>query len=106
MYRGLIKSTAIAALLCSQTALACDGAKLADDIRRCLQDPKNHGLLDMVVGGCIKSADVISDGFSRCETDEATQRNYGSCTAQEQVDTVRSVGSSLNLYHTGKCGFP
>ena len=105
MHLFLTRASIAAMTLYTQVAMACDDGKLAGDIKSCLQNPRNIGFGDMVVGGCIRAADVIRDGFWHCQSDEGARKNYNDCSADQQIATMRAVGNELRLYLPGKCGF-
>jgi hypothetical protein len=84
------------------STIACNAKKLAADMKSCLGKP---GFSDVILGGCIRNANVLREGFMMCKADAKTRQNYDSCPADQQIATMRTVGNKLNLYRSGYCGF-
>ena len=100
-----VSSAIFMVAIISQSAVACDADKLASDMKWCLQSGQ-PGFSDMVLGGCIKNAEVIGDGFRICQHEEDVRKNYESCTVEQRVGTIRSIATAMQLYkNPGKCGF-
>ena len=82
--------------------IACNAEKLAADMKSCLGKP---GFSDVILGGCIRNASILREGFMICQVDVKKRENYDSCPADQQIATMRTVGNKLNLYRSGYCGF-
>lgn len=82
--------------------IPCNPEKLADDLKSCFG---KSGFSDVILGGCIRNATVIREGFMTCQMDHEIQQNYDRCSAEQQIATMRMVGSKLNLYRPRSCGF-
>lgn len=82
--------------------ISCNAEKLAADMKSCLGKP---GFSDVILGGCLRNANVLREGFMICQMDVKTRENYDSCPSDQQIATMRTVGNKLNLYRIGYCGF-
>lgn len=79
----------------------CNPEKLADDLKSCFG---KSGFSDLIVGACIRNANVLREGFMTCQADAGIRQNYDVCSAEQQIATMRAVGSALHLYRPKSCG--
>lgn len=98
MNKVALFSVVLAVLQVATNALACDAGDLQRNLTWCMSDANKDGYGDIVVGSCKKDAVQLRNGFRSCQHDSGVRDRYDNCSAGEQIDNARSVGSQLHLY--------
>jgi len=106
MRKVWVVTVAVAATVTSG-ATACDQPRIVDDAKWCFGNISNGGFGDLLLGSCKKDAAQNLRGFYNCQGHNISSiGNFGSCTAGQQLDAVRSAAMAVAVYSDPHaCGF-